>query len=131
MDIQIIDQALDLNRTIAKLTKELEALKGQIREAGLAQAALKGENSATLEGSAGVAQVVCVKDVIKARKGADLLASESSLPEEVWSSLFVKVTKVEIAPDFEAKLEGLSKAQKAVVGNLVESVPQTARVTLK
>lgn len=131
MNIETIDRAIVINREISKLTKELEALKAEIREAGVLESALTGSNKVVLEGTSGVAEVVSVKAAPKAKKGVDLLASEGNLPAEVWGSLFTKVVKVEIAGDFEAKLQGLTVAQKAVVSNLVEMVEQTARVTLR
>lgn len=127
---EVVDFAIQANREVARLTKELEALKGFIRQTGVQQAALSGQNAIDLPGEAGVAQVVLVKAAPKARKGVDLLASEPSLPGEVWSSLFVKKTVVEISDDFEARVASLPAAQKAVVQNLIEVVAGTPRVNL-
>ena len=126
----VVDMAVEMNRQITALTKELDALKAFIRERGIAAAALSGENNAQVEGTLGSAQVAMVKAAPKARKGADLLASEASLPADVFATLFVKKTVVEFAPDFEEKLVALPKAQRAVVENLVEMVASTPRVNL-
>jgi len=128
--VEIVDAAIEANREVNRLTKELDALKAFIREKGIAAAALSGENNAAVEGTLGSAQVAMVKAAPKARKGADLLASEASLPAEVYGSLFVKKTVVEFAPDFEEKLVALPKAQRAIVENLVEMVASTPRVNL-
>lgn len=128
--VAVVDMAIEFNREVNRLTKELDALKAFIREKGIAAAALTGENNALVEGTLGAAQVAMVKAAPKARKGTDLLASEASLPAEVFSALFVKKTVVEFAPDFEEKLNALPKAQKAVVENLVEVVASTPRVNL-
>lgn len=126
----VVDFAIEANRQIAALTKELDALKVFIRERGLAAAALSGQSQASLEGTLGAAQVVVVKATPKAKKGVDLLAAEASLPAEIYSQLFVKRTVVDIADDFEEKLAALPKAQKMVVSNLVEVVASTPRVNL-
>lgn len=126
----VVDAAIEANRTINALTKELDALKAFIREKGIAAAALSGENNAAIEGTLGSAQIAMVKAAPKARKGTDLLASEASLPADVFATLFVKKTVVEFAPDFEEKLVALPKAQRAVVENLVEMVASTPRVNL-
>lgn len=128
---QIVDVAVDMNRQIAALTKELDILKAAIREQGMSAVAQTGDNNITLTGSVGTAQVVMVKAAPKAKKGVDLLAAAANLPEAVWASLFTKKVVVEIADDFEQKVAGLTTAQKAVVGNLVQMVEQTPRVTLK
>lgn len=129
--VEIVDVAVEYNREIARLTKELDVLKASIREKGLAEVAATGGNNVTLTGTTGTAQVACVKAAPKAKKGVDLLSTEGNLPAEVWASLFTKKVVVEIADDFEAKVAGLTTAQKAVVNNLVEMVAQTPRVTLK
>lgn len=128
---EMVDVAVEMNRQIAALTKELDVLKAAIREKGLVEVAKSGDNNVTLTGTVGTAQVVAVKAAAKAKKGVDLLATEGNLPADVWGSLFTKVVKVEIADDFEEKVAGLTTAQKAVVNNLVEMVAQTPRVTLK
>lgn len=127
--VGVVDFAIETNRQINALTKELDLLKVFIRERGVAAAAITGENSALVEGSLGVAQVAMVKSSPKARKGTDLLASEGSLPTEVFSALFVKKTVVEFSPSFEEKLIALPKAQRAMVSNLVEIVASTPRVS--
>jgi hypothetical protein len=127
---EVVDFAIECNREVARLTKELDALKASIRATGIAQAALSGQNSVDLPGEFGVAQVVLVKAAPKAKKGVDLLASEPSLPAEVWGALFTKKVVVEIADDFEARVASLPAAQKAVVQNLVEVVAGTPRVNL-
>jgi hypothetical protein len=128
--VEVVDFAIETNRQINALQKELDLLKAFIREKGIAAAALSGENNALVEGHLGAAQVAMVKAAPKARKGTDLLASEGSLPAEVFATLFVKKTVVEFAPDFEEKLIALPKAQRAVVANLVEMVASTPRVNL-
>lgn len=129
--VQTVDLAVELNREVARLSKELDTLKAALRDQGVAAIAQTGNNNVTLAGTVGEAQVVAVKAAPKARKGIDLLSTEGNLPAEVWNSLFVKVTKVEIAPDFEVKVAGLTTAQKAVVNDLVEVVAQTPRVNIK
>lgn len=128
--VAVVDLAVEMNRQIQQLTKELDTLKAALREKGLAEVAATEGNHINLEGTLGTAQVVMVKPAPKAKKGVDLLSTEGNLPAEVWSSLFTKVTKVEIADDFEAKVAGLTTAQKAVVNNLVEMVQQTPRVNI-
>lgn len=129
--VETVDVAVEINREVARLTKELELLKTALRDQGVAQVAVTGDNNITFTGSIGTAQVACVRPTPKAKKGVDLLTTENSLPAEIWSALFTKVTKVEFASDFEAKVAGLTTAQKAVVGNLVEMVEGTPRVTIK
>ena len=126
----VVDMAVEYNRQITALTKELDALKAALREKGVAQAALSGENNVQIEGTLGSAQVVMVKPAPKAKKGVDLLAAEANLPAETFAALFTKVTKVEIAEDYEAKVASLPTAQKAVLANLIEVVAQTPRVNL-
>lgn len=129
--VDVVDMAVELNRTVAALTKELDVLKAALRDSGLAEVARTGTNNVTLTGATGTAQIACVKAAAKAKKGADLLAAEVALPADVYGALFTKKVVVEIADDFEAKLAGLTTAQKAVVANLVEMVAQSPRVTLK
>lgn len=129
--VSMVDAAVEMNREIARLSKELDALKTALRHQGIAHVATTGLNHHTFEGTIGSAQVVAVKPSPKAKKGVDLLASENSLPSDVWTSLFTKVTKVEFAPDFEQRMASLTTAQKTVLSNLVEMVEQTPRVNLK
>ena len=127
---EVVDFAIEANRTIAALTKELEECKVALRASGVAQAALSGENAIELDGLLGKAQIVMVKATPKVKKGVSLLASEAGLPADIFAALFVKRTVVDFAEDFEVKLAGLSTAQKAVIQNLVEIVPSTPRVNL-
>ncbi len=129
--VEVVDMAVEYNREIARLTKEMDVIKTFLREQGIAKVAATGDNNVTFTGTVGTAQVACVKSAPKAKKGVDLLASESNLPAEVWGALFTKRVVVDIADDFEAKLASLTTAQKAVVNNLIEMVDQTARVTIK
>lgn len=126
----VVDLAVEMNREITRLTKELDALKAALREKGITAAAVSGDNNVTIEGTLGSAQVVMVRPAPKAKKGVDLLAAEASLPAEVYGSLFTKKVVVEIADDYEAKVAALPAAQKAVLGNLVEVVASTPRVNL-
>lgn len=126
----VVDFAIEADRTIKALTRELEVVKAALREKGLSEAALSGENSVEIEGTLGVAQIVMVRPTPKAKKGVDLLASEAGLPSEVFASLFVKRTVVDFAEDFEVKLSRLPPAQKAVIQNLVEITASTPRVNL-
>jgi len=126
----VVDFAIEADRTIKQLTKELEVVKAALRAKGIAEAALTGENSVEIEGNLGKAQIVMVRPAPKAKKGVDLLASEAGLPSEVFASLFVKKTVVDFADDFETKLAALPSAQKAVISNLVEIVASTPRVNL-
>lgn len=127
----VVDMAVEMNREVARLTKELDVLKAALREKGLSEVALSGENNVTFEGTVGTAQVVAVRPAPRAKKGVDLLASEANLPADVWGSLFTKRVVVEIAEDYEAKVAALPTAQRAVLGNLVEVVAGTPRVNLK
>ena len=127
----VVDMAIETNRQVTALTKELDALKAFIREKGVAAAALSGENNALVEGLLGSAQVTMVKAAPKARKGTDLAeVAEGILPPEVFSALFIKKTVVEFGPDFEEKLSALSLSQRAMVLYLVEIVASTPRVNL-
>ncbi len=125
-----VDAAIELNREVNAASKELEVLKGFIRKAAEAKAALEGGSNTELEGSLGVAQVVFPKAAPKAKKGVDLLSAEAALPEAVFATLFTKRVVVEFAPDFEEKMATLTPAQKAALANLVEVVAATPRVNL-
>ena len=127
---EAVDFAIEANRQIASLTKELEALKVFLRSQGLSAAALTGKNSASLEGTLGTAEIVCVKAVPKAKKGVDLLACEAGIAPEIFSALFVKKTVVDFADDYETKFAALPTAAKTVIGNLVTMVASTPRVNL-
>lgn len=127
---EIVDFAIEANREIKKIEPELDKVKIELRKRGVASAALSGEKQALLEGNLGTATVVFPKAEIRARKGVDLLAAEAGIAPEVFAALFVKVTTVAIAPDFEEKLAGLTAAQKTVINNLVETVDATPRVNL-
>lgn len=129
--VEVVDLAVEANRTIAALTKELDAVKTFLREQGITALATGDKNNVTFDGTLGTAQVVAVKPAPKARKGADLLAAEASLPAEVFAALFTKKVVVEIADDYEAKVATLTTAQKAVLSNLVEVVASTPRVNIK
>jgi len=129
--VEVVDVAVEINKEIARLTKELDALKVALREQGVGEVARTGLNNITLNGTVGTAQVVMVKAAPKTKKGVDLLAAEGNLPSDVFANLFTKRVVVDIADDFEVKVAGLTTAQKAVVNNLVEMVAQTPRVTLK
>jgi len=128
----VVDFAIETNREVAALTKELEAVKPFLRAEGVKLACATGENSAELVGNLGVATIVGVKPTPKAKKGMDLASLEATLPAEVFASLFVKkvVVVVEVAEGYEAKLAALTTPQKAVLANFVEVVGSTARVNL-
>jgi len=126
----VVDFAIEANRTISGLTKELEIVKAALRAKGVELAALSGENAVEFHGYLGAAQIVMVRPSFKVRKGVDLLASEAGLPPEVFNALFVKRTVVDFSADFETKLASLPPAQKAVISNLVESALSTPRVNL-
>lgn len=125
-----VDAAIETNRTITAASKELETLKTYLRAEATKVAAVQGGTNAELTGSLGVAQVVFPKATPKTKKGVNLLASEASLPPEVFAALFTKTVVVDFAKDFEEKLATLTTAQKAVVANLVELPAATPRVNL-
>ena len=132
---EVVDFAIEKNRIATAATKELEAVKPFLREAGLADAGRTGEKTANLVGLLGTAQIVFPVAKPVAKKGVDLSASaETSLPAEVFAALFTKriVTVVEPVADFEEKLAAmkLTPAQRAALANLVEVQPQTPRVNL-
>jgi hypothetical protein len=128
----VVDFAIETHREIVQLTQELEAVKPHLRAEGVARQALSGENSVEIEGNLGVATIVGVKPVPTAKKGMNLASLETSLPPEVFHSLFVKrpVVMIDIAADYESKLPRLNPAQKAVLSNYVEMVRSTPRVNL-
>jgi len=129
--VEIVDAAVEMNREVARLTKEMDVLKAALRELGVAAIAATSANNVTLTGTIGTAQVACVKASPKAKKGANLLAAKDALPAEVFASLFTVKTVVDFAEDFEAQVAGLTTAQKKVVGGLFEMVAGTSRVTIK
>lgn len=126
----VVDFAIETNRTITALSKELEGVKPFLRAEGTRLQALSGQNSVEITGNLGVATVVGVKPEPKAKKGMSLADLEASLPPEVFSALFVKKVVVNIADDYEAKVANLTAAQRAVVSNFVEVVASTPRVNL-
>jgi len=125
---EIVDFAIEANREVSATTKELEAAKAALREAGSKKAALSGEANVTLEGSLGSAQVVFPKEAPKVKKGRDIAELLSALPAEIFSGLFQVEYKV--TADFAEKLADLTAAQRATVGNIVELVTATSRVNL-
>jgi hypothetical protein len=127
---QVVDFAIETDRTVKASLKELDAAKVYLREEATKVAAKTGDSKADLEGNLGVAQVVFPRPCPKVLKGVDLLAAEPGLPPEVFHTLFRKRVVVEFCDDFERKLASLTPAQKAVVSNLVEIAPSTPRVNL-
>lgn len=129
--VEVVDVAVEMNREINRLSKELDALKAALRDQGMAQIAVDGGNNVTFTGSTGTAQVACVRASPKTKKGVDLLAAKATLPADVWESLFTVKTTVEFAEGFDEKVAALTTAQKAVVNGLYEMVAGTPRVTIK
>ena len=128
---EVVDMAIETNRQVTALVRELDVLKSYIRDLGAAAAARSGENNALVEGILGSAQVAMVKATPKARKGTDLSeVAEGTLPADVFSALFIKKTVVEFSPDFEEKLNALPLSQRAMVSYLVEIVESKPRVNL-
>lgn len=125
-----VDYAIDLTRNLEDIERELGTMKRYLREEGLKLAAQKGDRTATLQGSLGTAQVVFTKPSPKARRGADLLEAEKSLPPEVFQRLFSKRISVEIAADFEERARSLTLAQRAVLQKLIRIAPSTPRLIL-
>jgi len=126
----MVDFAIESNRTVTSLSSELSEVKNALREIGATRAKSEGLNSFEIEGHLGRAQVVLVKPAPRVRKGVDLLASEAGVPPELYATLFVKRTVVDLAPDFEVKLASLTPAQRDAILNLVEMVSPTPRVNL-
>lgn len=125
-----VDYAIALTRDLEDLERELGTIKRYLREEGLKLAAQKGGRTATLQGSLGTAQVVFTKPSPKARRGADLLEAEKSLPPEVFQRLFAKKVSVEIVADFEEKARSLTLAQRAVLQKLIRIASSTPRLIL-
>jgi hypothetical protein len=128
----VVDFAIEVNREVVSLSKELEAVKPFLRDEGMRLAALNGTNSAELVGNMGAATIVGVKPSPKPKRGMDLASLEAVLPPEVFYSLFTKkvVVTVEIADSYESKLGLLTAQQRAVLANYIEVVGATPRVNL-
>jgi len=128
-----VDAAISMNREAAALSKEVDGIKGFLREAAGKVVAKDGTTKTDLAGTLGVAQVVFPvpsPGIVKGKEDTDVLALKDALPAEVFASLFTEVKKVKFAEDFEEKLATLTPQQKAVVGKLVEMKPATPRVNL-
>lgn len=125
---EVVDFAIEANREVTSLSKELDVAKAALRDAGSKAAALSGETNVSLVGSLGAAQIVFPKEAPKVKKGRDIAELLSALPAEIFSGLFQVEYKV--AADFAEKLAGLTAAQRAAVGNIVELVAATSRVNL-
>ncbi len=129
----IVDFAIEANRVVVSTTRELSSVKGHLRVLAEKQKASDPSiTSAKFEGHLGVANVVMPsKPTLKARKGMNLLALKRVLPEEVWDSLFLEKTVVDVRADaFEANFAALNPSQRLVVEKYIESAPQTPRVNL-
>ncbi len=132
--VDTVDRAITANRTIKRLTEELNADKDVLRAEGLEKAE-KDEKSGKLlkvelQGSLGVATISFPKDSVKFVQGADANVLVEKLGKPVWASLFEEVTTVRMRAEFEASLDLLSAADRKAVMKFVEFVPGTPAVGL-
>jgi hypothetical protein len=127
----IVDFAIEANRTVMSATKELGSVKAHLR--GLAESQkleAPGTTSVKFEGHLGVAQVVLGKPGFRARKGMKLGDLERVLPVDLYESLFVEEVLVTLSEDYAENFSQLDPAQRLVVENYVEFAPPTPRVNL-
>jgi hypothetical protein len=127
---QIVDFAIEANRTASSATRELGIVKGGLRALAEEEGKRTSSSSVRFEGNLGVAHVVIPKPVYRARKGMRLGELRKVLSDETYETLFVEKVVVDVGEDFEDGFADLSPSQRLVVEKFVESVPQTARVNL-
>lgn len=132
---QVVDYAIEAHREMEGASRQLEAVKPFLRQAAKEQLILfaggTGSSNVDLEGLHGSAQVSFPKSSVKERKGVNLLAFKQAIPPAVWTSLFTEKIVVGFAPDFAEKLSGLSASERTLIGNLVEEIPSTPRVSFR
>jgi hypothetical protein len=127
----IVDFAIEANRTVTSATKELASVKAHLR--GLAEEARRASpetSSIKYEGHLGVAQIVLGKPSYRVRKGMDLTDLRKVLPADVYDQLFVEQVVAQLSIYYAENASFLDPAQRTVVENYVEFAPPTPRVNL-
>jgi hypothetical protein len=125
----VVDFAIDLNRKVFQLNKELEEAKEYLRQ----EARKKDKRAAEveLEGLSGTISVVFPGLTLKVKKGADLKNLEVNLSPEIFAKLFFRTIEIKpahAADDFVEILGSLSPADQERVNRFIEAVDQTAKV---
>ena len=123
---QVVDYAIEANRTMTSAKKGLDEAKVFLRKRA-EQSALPGE-TVELQGNLGSAQVTLVSRP-GPKPGVDLVACLGKLSVDL-QRLFVRKVTVSLVEDFEEQVETLPPDRKAVIRNLIEVRSQTPRVTL-
>jgi len=125
-----VDYAIELYRRINALSRDLNEIKGYLREVAKTDVGSSGSRTANIVGNLGTVSVIFERDTVKARRDMALADIEENLSEETFARLFVTRVIVEPSSDFLDKLSELSPAERAVVENFLEIVPSTPKVYL-
>jgi hypothetical protein len=124
-----VNRGVRLSRLIERATTELNVIKRMFRETAKTDLAAGLVTSpVSYIGTIGSVKITIKCDSITQKKGASPLSLKDSLPPETFYSLFTVETVATPAKDFKAKLERLPEAQRALVMQHFERVPNTSAV---
>ena len=128
-----VDRAVFLNRQVEAFSKELDAVKAELRALAATGAFPSTETGAveirSLE-SGDAALVAPVKDTPTLVKGADVTALKACLTASQYDLLFREVVQLQPASDFEAAFAQLPKKLQERVKKAVSWRPNTPQVRL-
>lgn len=127
-----VDRAVELNRSIKAMAKELEELKARFREVAATGSFPKTETgSVELRSDMDNCATVCYsKDTPRVIKGADLGSLKEHLTRGQFSMMFEQVIVMRSVEDFENCFANLTKADQNRVKKCVAWTPNTPAVQL-
>lgn len=125
----VVDFAIESNRELATVGRELELAKGHLRKVALGRAG-NGEGPVEIEGNLGVASVAFGPAGVKARKGRDLRDIEANLSEDTFRRLFTKRLQVVPHKDLATLVASVEGGERDVIDQFLAISPSTPKVFL-
>ena len=126
----IVDFAIESNRELATIGRELELAKGHLRKVALGRAGDGTEGPVEIEGNLGVASVAFGPAGVKTRKGRDLRDIEANLSEDTFRRLFTRKLQVHPHKDLATLVASVEGSERDVIDQFLAIKPSTPKVFL-
>lgn len=127
--VDIASKGIEISREIARLEKELEAIKGTLR--GHAEAERGDRKSVEIETPAGVVQVAFRPDrlYVKAGDTGKVEALSADLQPKVFNAIFTAKVTYDLQKEWELVASSLEEAEERAVRGVVSATSYAPSVT--